>query len=67
MLVGGEGESEVSDLRLTAIKCTKKSLFDLLEAIRMACARLTKLRISNVDVNDIVLMKKMNETVYALP
>ena len=67
MLVGGEGESEVSDLRLTAIKCTKKILFDLLEAIRMACARLTKLRISNVDVNDIVLMKKMNETVYALP
>ena len=67
MLVGGEGESEVSDLRLTAIKCTKKILFDLLEAIRMASARLTKLRISNVDVNDIVLMTKMNETVYALP
>ena len=52
MLVSGEGESEVSDLRLTAIKCTKKILFDLLEAIRMASARLTKLRISNVDVNE---------------
>lgn len=33
----------------------------------MASKRLTKLRISNIDINDIVLMTKMNETIYALP
>ena len=52
---------------MTAIKCTKKLLIDLLESIGMASKRLTKLRISNIDINDIVLMTKMNETIYALP
>ena len=65
--MGDEGESEVYDLRLTAIKCTKKVLYDLLEAISMASKRLIKLRVSNIDINDIVLMTKMNETIYALP
>lgn len=66
-LVGDEGESEVYDLRLTAIKCTKKVLYDLLEAISMASKRLIKLRISSIDINDHVLMTKINETIYALP
>ena len=33
----------------------------------MASKRLTKLRISNIDINDIVLMTRMNETIYNLP
>ena len=66
-MIGDDGESEVHDLRLTAIKCTKKLLYDLLEAISTASKRLIKLRISSIDINDIVLMTKMNETIYALP
>ena len=57
----------MSDLRLTAIKCTKKTLFNLLDAIGQAHHRLTKLRISSIDINDFVLMNKLNDTIYNLP
>ena len=57
----------MSDLRLTAIKCTKKTLFNLLDGIGQAHHRLTKLRISSIDINDFVLMNKLNDTIYNLP
>ena len=66
-LVGHESENDVSDLRLTAIKCTKKTLFNLLDAIGQAHHRLTRLRISSIDINDFVLMNKLNDTIYNLP
>lgn len=66
-LIGEDSENDVSDLRLTSIRCTKKNLYDLLHGISLAHHRLTKLRISSIEINDFVLMSKLNETIYNLP
>ena len=62
-----DSENDVCDLRLTSIKCTSKTLCDLLDGIGKAHHRLTKVRISSIDVNDFVMMNKLNDTIYNLP
>ena len=67
-LLSSEAEGELSDLRITRVKITKHDLNLLLQALaNQNDCKLTRLRISHVVIDEIVLMNSLKRMIDNLP
>ena len=63
-----ESEGELSDLRLVRIKSTKHDLNSLLQCLaNSSYNRLTRLRLSHVEIDEFVLMESLKSMVLNVP
>ena len=66
--LSADSEGDLSDLRLTRVKSTKHDLNMLLQAFsRSHCNRLTRLRLSEVAIDEFVLMESLKSMVFNMP
>lgn len=68
-LLAPDSEGDLNDLRFTSIKASKHDLNLLLQQLSRSsnANRLTRLRLSYVEINEFVLMQSLTQTVYNLP
>lgn len=67
-LVSKESDGDLQDLRFTRIKSTKHDLNMLLQALaKPENSRVTRLRLSHVEINEFVLMESLKRMVLNLP
>ena len=63
-----ESEGDLSDLRFTRIKSSKHDLNCLIQVLaKPANNRVTRFRLSNVEINEIVLMESLKSMVHNMP
>ena len=66
-MLANETEGELSDLRITRVKSTKHDLNLLLQALSKASNRLTRLRLSHIEIDEFVLMESLKSMVFNVP
>ena len=67
-LLNAESAGDLQDLRFTRIKSTKHDLNLLLQALSQPMNnRITRLRLSHVEINEIVLMESLKSMVLNMP
>ena len=62
-----EHEGELGDIRITNVKATKHDLNLLLEALSQCTNRLVRLRLSQLPLDEFVLMESLKTMITAMP
>ena len=66
-MLQAENECDLSDLRITRVKSSKHDLNMLLQALSKSTNRLTRLRLSHIEIDEFVLMESLKTMVYNVP
>ena len=67
-MLSAESEGDLADLRFTRIKTTKHELNELLTALAKPTSnKVTRFRLSHVEINEFVLMESLKSMVLNMP
>jgi len=66
-ILSSDHESDLNDLRITAVKSSKHEVNLLLQALAKCTNRLVRLRLSHIQINEFVLMESLKQMVFNMP